>query len=294
MQYKTISFYKYVPVKNPQVLHNFIRTNCSNLDILGRILIGKEGINCAVSGKKENIEKFKQILMRNALFPDLTFREQESSSKTHHKLVIKVRKEICVFGKEVNLENKGEHLSPEELKKWYDNNEEFYIVDARNDYEYKIGKFRNAIELPIKNFREFHKATEVLEPLKDKKVVLYCTGGIRCEKASAYMKEQGFNNVYQVEGGIINYVNKIPKNNEWEGGLFVFDDRLVSDLGKPITECKHCQEDCELYVNCHNLDCDKLTLMCTSCQEKMNKTCSEECKNSKRQRKELVIEAIIK
>ncbi|MEK6939354.1 MAG: rhodanese-like domain-containing protein, partial [Nanoarchaeota archaeon] len=158
-------------------------------------------------------------------------------------------------------------------------------VDARNDYEFEVGRFKDALKLPIQNFREFpQQAIKELKQYQDKKIVLYCTGGIRCEKASAYLKEQGFPQVYQIEGGIINYVNQLP-DTYWEGGLFVFDDRLVSDLGSPITFCKMCEKDCEQYTNCHNLDCDRLFICCEDCQAKMNKTCSDECKNAPRQRK---------
>lgn len=283
--YQVISFYQYVEIKAPEQFRDQLREYCQKNQILGRILVGKEGLNAAVSGKKEQIELFKQFLKQNPLLTDLTFREQETENNTYHKLVVKVRKEICAFGAEVNVvKNKGKHLPPQQLKEWYEKNEDFVIVDARNDYEFDVGRFRNAVKLPIKNFREFPEAAKQLEAVKDKKIVLYCTGGIRCEKASAYLKEQGFPQVYQIEGGIINYVNQYP-NTYWEGGLFVFDDRLVSDVGLPITFCNHCEKDCEQYVNCHNLDCDTLTIMCENCQERMNKTCSEACKNAPRQRK---------
>lgn len=285
MGYKVISFYKYAVLENPKQLRDQLRRYCQQNAILGRILIGKEGLNGAVSGKKEQIELFKPFLKQNPLLTDLTFREQETENNSYHKLVVKVRNEICAFGAEVNvIKNKGKHLPPQQLKEWYEKNEDFVIVDARNDYEFDVGRFRNAVKLPIKNFREFPPAAKKLESLKDKKIVLYCTGGIRCEKASAYLKEQGFSEVFQVEGGIINYVHQCP-NTYWEGGLFVFDDRLVSDVGTPITFCKHCEKDCEQYVNCHNLDCDKLFISCESCQKNMNKTCSETCKNAPRQRK---------
>lgn len=285
MQYQVISFYKYAALENPELLRNQLREYCQNNQILGRILIGKEGINGAVSGEKEQIEPFKQFLKQNQLFSNLTFREQDCPQNAYHKLVVKVRNEICAFGAEVDVvKNKGKLLPPTELKEWYEKNEDFVIVDARNKYEFEVGRFKNAVNLNINNFRQFPKAAKQLESLKDKKIVLYCTGGIRCEKASAYLKKQGFPNVYQIEGGIINYVNQFP-NTFWEGGLFVFDDRLVSDVGEPITFCKHCEKECEQYVNCHNLDCDKLTVLCPECQVKMNKTCSEECKNAPRQRK---------
>lgn len=286
MLYQVISFYKYVPLENPEQFRDQLREYCQKNQILGRILIGTEGLNGAVCGEKNIIDEFKLFLTGYPLFDDLTFREQEYKENTYHKLVIKVRKEICAFGAEVDVvKSKGQHLSPHQLKEWYEKDEEFVIVDARNDYEFNVGRFKNAIKLPIKNFREFpEQSIKQLKPVKDKKIVLYCTGGIRCEKASAYLREQGFPQVYQVEGGIINYVNQFP-NAHWEGGLFVFDDRLVSDVGSPITFCKHCEKECEQYVNCHNLDCDKLFISCDQCQKSMNKTCSEQCKNAPRQRK---------
>lgn len=286
MEYQTISFYQYTNIKNPELLRDQLREYCQKHAILGRILIGKEGINGAVSGRKEDLEQFKTKLTENPLLTNLTFRGQATEKNTYHKLVVKVRKEICAFGAEVNVaKNKGQHLHPQQLKEWYEKNEDFVIVDARNDYEYHVGKFKNAVTLQIHNFKEFPEtAVKQLEPVKNKKIVLYCTGGIRCEKASAYLREQGFPEVYQIEGGIINYVNQLP-NTYWEGGLFVFDDRLVSDVGTPITFCKICENECEKYVNCHNLDCDRLFIVCNNCQKTMNKTCSKECKNAPRQRK---------
>ncbi len=285
MTYTIISFYRYINLDNPEALRDELRAYCQEHDILGRILIGKEGINGAVSGTNNNIAQFKQKLQD--LFADLTFREQPLQNHSYHKLVVRLRKEICAFGTDVNVENTGVHLPAKELQKWYENNEDFVIIDARNDYEFDVGKFKDAIKLPIKTFREFPEAIKKVEQIKNKqtKVVLYCTGGIRCEKASAYMKEQGYDNVYQLDGGIINYANLVG-DEKWEGGLFVFDDRLVSDIGQAITECIHCGKDSEQYINCHNLDCDKLVIVCEDCQEKMNKTCSQECMDAPRQRKE--------
>jgi len=285
MLYQVISFYKYAALATPELLRDQIREYCQQNQILGRILIGKEGLNGAVCGEKLEIEQFKQFLTGYLIFADLTFREQDHKENAYHKIVVKVRKEICAFGADVDVaKNKGKHLAPQQLKEWYEQNDDFVIVDARNDYEFDVGRFKNAIKLPIKNFREFPEASKQLEAVKDKKIVLYCTGGIRCEKASAYLREQGFPQVYQIEGGIINYVNQLP-NTFWEGGLFVFDDRLVSDIGQAITSCTFCEKDCEQYINCHNLDCDRLFIICPGCQKSMNKTCSEECKNAPRQRK---------
>ncbi len=284
--YQVISFYQYATVADPEQLRDQIRIYCKKNNILGRILLGKEGLNGAVCGDLPDIQHFKTFLQENPLFANLTFREQQAEENAYHKLVVKVRQEICAFGAEVNVaKSKGLHLTPQQLQEWYDQDEDFVIVDARNDYEFEVGRFKKALSLSIQNFREFPQAAlKQLGPVKEKKIVLYCTGGIRCEKASAYLKEQGFPQVYQIEGGIINYVNQFS-NAYWEGGLFVFDDRLVSDLGQAISSCSFCEKDCEQYLNCHNLDCDKLFIACEGCQKNMNKNCSEDCKNALRQRK---------
>ncbi|MEK6900044.1 MAG: rhodanese-related sulfurtransferase [Nanoarchaeota archaeon] len=287
MVYKVISFYRYITVQNPEHLRDQLREYCQKHGLFGRILVGKEGINGAVSGNIDVIQQFKEYLHSFPFLNALTFREQDVSHNSFHKLVVKVRKEICAFGAEVDVDkSKGEHLKPETLKRWYEDKEDFVIVDARNDYEFKVGRFRNALNLNINNFREFPKASKQLNTVRNKKIVLYCTGGIRCEKASAYLKEQGFPEVYQIDGGIINYVNQLP-NTYWEGGLFVFDDRLVSDVADPITGCKFCGKESLQFLNCHNLDCDKLHIACEDCQQKMNKTCSQECKDAPKHRKEI-------
>jgi len=280
---KVISFYKYIAIDEPEVLCDNIRAICTELEIVGRILIGKEGINAAVSGTEEAIESFKDFIQSK--FSDLTFREQDVPEKTYHKLVVRARDEIVVLGASADLENAGKHISPEELKEMLDNEEDIVILDARNDYEYKVGKFKKALTLPIESFKELPEEMKKREDLKEKKIVMYCTGGVRCEKASAYLKEQGFKDVNQLQGGIINYLNKVGSEH-YEGSCFVFDDRLATQMGDPISECVHCGEAWDTYINCHNLDCDKLFLNCESCQ-KETKNCSETCRQSPKQRPEI-------
>ena len=282
MTYKVISFYKYVKIEYPEGLRDYFRILCQDHNLLGRILVGKEGINAAISGKTEDINNFQNILANNPLFSGITYREQPNDKITHHKLVVKVRKEIVVLGKEVDMDNAAEYLSPEQLKEWYENNEDFIILDTRNDYEFEVGRFSNAVNLNIKNFSDFPNATKSLEKHKEKTIVTYCTGGIRCEKASAYLKQNGFKKVYQFEGGIVNYLNKFQ--DYWEGGLFVFDDRLVHPTNKVINKCSFCEIPTDLYSNCFNLDCDKLFIACKECQEENNYACSKECMGSPRQR----------
>lgn len=282
MELRVISFYKYTAIGQPTILRETIQTRCVEHGLQGRILVGQEGINGAVCGEINLVESFKEKLQQQ--FPGLTFREQSVKKQAFHKLTVKVRTEIVHFGKEVDLKNIGIALPPAQLQQWYEQQEDFVIVDARNDYEFNVGKFKSAITLPIKTFREFPAASRQLEPVKDKKIVLYCTGGIRCEKASAYLKQQGFSNVYQLQGGIINYVNQFP-NQHWQGGLFVFDNRLVSEVGEACTVCLFCKTAAEKYYNCYNLDCDKLFIACRPCAGNNKNTCSEQCMNAPRQRK---------
>ncbi|MBI5066311.1 rhodanese-related sulfurtransferase [Candidatus Woesearchaeota archaeon] len=282
MQYKVISLYKYADIKEPELLRDQLRDFCTQRGILGRILVSNEGINAAISGRIEQIEELKNFFLKQ--FKDITFREQKCEKNSYHKLVVRVRPEVVVFGEKVDLSKTGTHLSPKEFNEAV-KDKDTIILDARNDFEYKVGKFKNAIDLGIEKFSEFPKAVKKIENLKDKKIVMYCTGGIRCEKASAFLKQKGFNHVYQLQGGIINYLNQFPEKN-FEGACFVFDDRLVSKTGEPVSACELCGELTEEIINCHNLDCDKLFICCEECQAKMNKACCEECKNSSRQRKQ--------
>ncbi len=263
-----------------------LRSACERLGLGGRILIGKEGINGSVSGKTKTVEKFENIIKQNRSFSNITFREQDYPEQTYHKLVVKLRDEIVHFGKKVNLKDAGKHISPKNLKAWLDNGKDFVLLDARNQYETKVGKFKGARTLPIENFRDFPEASKKLEKLKNKKIVMYCTGGVRCEKASAFLKQEGFKDVYQIQGGIINFVNQYP-DTYFEGSCFVFDDRLVSKVSKrPAGNCEICGNKSDEILNCFNLNCDKLFVSCKKCQRKMNSTCSDKCKKSTKRRKE--------
>ncbi len=288
--YKVITFYRYVSLNDTNKVINKLKHLCKKLMINGRVLLGEEGINGGVSGTIENIETFKKEI--ESIFPNLTYREQNSKNNPYHKLVLRERDEIVAFGEKVNISNTGNHIKPKEFKEMLDNKEDIIVLDARNDYEFKVGKFTNAIDLDITNFRDFGKKVNKLEEYKDKKIVMYCTGGIRCEKASAFLKEKGFSNVNQLEGGIIAYDTEFPKTH-FEGSCFVFDNRKTSRMNNPISECKICNEKTDEITNCHNIDCDKLFVCCTSCQEKMNSCCNEECKNSPKQRPKKEIKKVI-
>lgn len=287
MPFKVITFYKYIGLESPEKMRDAIRHLCTQLNILGRILIAPEGINGAVSGNAQEILMFKKYLHSQTCFSDITFRENTYTENPYHKLVVRVRKEIVVFGTEVDLQHTGTYLSPQELHQWYEQHKEFVIIDARNAYEHAVGTFKNSRWLPIENFREFPAAVTSLEPLKKKTVVTYCTGGIRCEKASAYLKQHGFEKVYQLQGGILDYLKQFP-DGYFEGNCFVFDDKLVAPIAKGALKgrCKHCSAATNTLINCHNIDCDELFYACNECLEKMSKTCSDTCKASPRWRKE--------
>jgi UPF0176 protein len=263
---------------------------CLQNDIKGRVFFASEGVNGTVSGTTENIEKYKQQLTSYPELSDLWFKEDEAEEHTFKKMHVRLKNEI-VHGdlRNVYIENGGRKLSPEELLQLYQDERDFVIVDARNWYESKIGRFKNAITPPMKNFREWKRVVdEDLKDYKEKTVVTYCTGGIRCEKASAYMVERGFKNVFQLDGGIINFIKKFP-DTYWEGGMFVFDERRVvvpnSDKNlKHIAKCHFCGELTSYYINCHNLDCDKIIVSCHKCKIENDYCCSEECRKSKRKR----------
>ena len=281
MEFIVSSCYKYTNLENPELVKSKVLDLAKKNKILGRILIGKEGINAAFSSRKDNIKNFKKEL--NILFEGLSFKDQEIENNAYHKLIVRIRKEIIAFEKKVNLENSGKHISPEELKQKLDNNESLIILDARNDYEHEVGKFKDAKTLPIKKFKDFPKELNSLKQYKDKEIVMYCTGGIRCEKSSAFLIENGFKSVSQLDGGIINFINKYP-NSYFEGSNFVFDDRKTSNENKIISNCKLCNKKTNQYINCHNLKCDKLFLCCNSCKKELNNSCCERCKNSKHRR----------
>lgn len=290
-EFKVLLFYKYVDIENPEQLVQEHLNWCVQNDIKGRVFFAGEGINGTVSGTPEQIEKYKLHLKSYPYFKDIWFKEDDSDNNAFKKMHVRLKQEI-VNGdlKNVSLGNGGKRLSPEELLDFYKNKKDFIIVDARNWYESKIGKFKNAITPQMKNFREWKNiADEELKNYKDKTIITYCTGGIRCEKASAYLVEKGFGDVYQLEGGIFNFIKKYP-DTYWEGGMFVFDERRVvnpntKDELKHIAECYFCGKPTSYYINCHNVDCDKIIVSCHKCKIDNDYCCSDRCRVSKNKRK---------
>ena len=287
--FRVLLFYKYVDVDDPEKFMNEHLNSVLEMKLKEECLFQAEGINGTVSGTIDNINKYKENLTSYHYFHDIIFKEDEAEDHAFYKMHVRVKKEIVNSNlQEIDFNNGGKRLTPEELLKFYEEGKEFIIVDARNNYESNIGKFKNAVTPDIKNFRQWPDVVDSLKENKDKTIVTYCTGGIRCEKASAYMVQQGFKNVYQLEGGIVSYAKKFP-DTYWEGGIFVFDERRVVEPNsknelKYIANCHYCGKPTSYYINCHNQNCDKIIISCHECKAANDYCCSEECRNSTNKR----------
>lgn len=228
-----IATYRFVtlPTTTLPSLRDTLKKQCADLGLKGTILLSEEGINLFVAGYREAIEAFKTFLDTLPPFQQMTYKESLSATVPFKKLFVKIKKEIIRMDMPDIQPEKftAPHLAPEQLKQWYDEGKDMVVLDTRNDYEYAIGTFENAVKLDLKHFRNFPEVIENLpEDLKNKPIVTFCTGGIRCEKAAAYMVKQGFKEVYQLDGGILNYFEKCGSEH-YEGECFVFDDRITLD-----------------------------------------------------------------
>ncbi len=283
----TISFYSYAHVGNTTIFRNHLFIHWNSLDVLGRIYVAHEGINAQLSVPAENFKAFKAHLDSISFLENVRLNIAiEQDNKSFLKLKIKVRDKIVADGLDdatFDVTNKGVHLDAESFNKILDE-PDILLVDMRNHYESEIGHFKNAITPDVDTFRDSLDLIEeaLAEHKEDKKLVMYCTGGIRCEKASAYYKHKGFKQVYQLEGGIIEYTRQVKaKNleNKFLGKNFVFDhrrgERITEDI---IANCHQCGTPCDTHVNCANEACHLLFIQCPACAEKMNECCSDICK----------------
>ncbi len=282
----TISFYQYYKIENPEILRNHLFIEWDKLEVLGRTYVSNEGINAQISVPSENSEALKQQLDSISFLKDCRLNIAiEQDNKSFLKLKVKVRTKIVADGlndKTFDVTNKGIHLNAEEFnKKLQDPNT--ICVDMRNHYESEIGHFEGAVTPDVDTFRDSLDIIEadLKEHKEDKNLLMYCTGGIRCEKASAYYKHKGFKNVFQLEGGIIEYTRQVKDKgleNKFIGKNFVFDhrrsERITEDV---IANCHQCGEPCDTHVNCANEACHLLFIQCEKCAEKMDTCCSTEC-----------------
>jgi UPF0176 protein len=284
--FKILLYYKYIPLQNPELVKNQQKELCERLGIKGRILISQEGINGTCAGGEKEIGKYIEATTKIPEFADMEWKSSWADEQVFPRLRVVVRDEIVTLGKkkigmDVSLQNKADYIQPEELKELYEKKEDFVILDARNAYEAKIGKFKNALVPPIDNFRDFPEFVEKnLSDYKDKNVVTYCTGGVRCEKASAFLREKGFKHVRQLHGGVHVYAEKTG-GKFFEGELFVFDKRLhvsVNHVDPTIlTTCKFCEKKVTRYVDCVVPMCDEFLICCEACEKTNMLACSVEC-----------------
>lgn len=254
---------------------------CEKLGLKGRIILANEGINGTVEGTVENTEKYIGEVGKDARFATINWKKSVGTGDAFPRISVKTRKEIVSLHLEDSVgvcdinpnQITGKHLKPKELHDWITTGKEFYIVDMRNAYEFKIGHFENSILPPMENFRDLPKVVEQIKHLKDKTVLTVCTGGVRCEKASGFLITQGFIDVYQLENGIVSYMEKYP-NEDFKGKLYVFDQRVAMGFytddpkHEIIGKCDSCRETSENYVNCSNPVCHRHFIACVKCLEK--------------------------
>ena len=283
----TLSFYKYFKLGNPSLFRDHLFILWSDLDVLGRIYVAKEGINAQLSVPKENYKKFKISVNEITPLKDIRLNiAHENFSKSFLKLTIKIRDKIVNDGLDdstFDATRIGEHLDAKRFNEML-KNKNTICIDMRNHYESEIGFFKGAIKPDVDTFRESLQIIdkELDKNGKDRNYLMYCTGGIRCEKASAYLKYKGIQNVFQLEGGIIEYIRQVKDQNlenNFLGKNFVFDERLgerVSD--EIVSNCHQCGAPCDTHVNCANESCHLLFIQCDDCKKQMNNCCSDECK----------------
>lgn len=282
MTYNVLLYYCYTKIDNPEEFRESHHLFCIELGLKGRIIVAHEGLNGTVSGTEEACQKYMDAVKADPRFSSIDFKVDIVNEHAFQKLHVRVKPEIVHSGlRHIDPnERTGIHLSPADFKK-IKNTDDVIIVDCRSDYEYSIGRFKNALTLDIENFRDFPAKVEELKKFKDKKIITYCTGGIKCEKASAYLLEEGFENVYQLHGGIIKY--GLEENGEdFEGKCYVFDNRVAIDVNKVnptiISKCYVCGTECDRMVNCANPVCNRHEPICEKCGWELDGACSAECK----------------
>ncbi|MGZ6004930.1 MAG: oxygen-dependent tRNA uridine(34) hydroxylase TrhO [Candidatus Saccharimonadales bacterium] len=278
---KVILYYKFVPVADPSMTMCWQKELCARLSLRGRVIISPHGINGTLGGEIENLREYKREMNRSILFKGITYKWSDGSGQEFPRLSIKVRPELVAFGvpEQIKVDDKGvvgggKHLKPEQLHalvaKHGDN---VVFFDGRNAYEAAVGRFKNAVVPNTKTTHDFIKEIDSgkYEDIKDKPVVTYCTGGVRCEILSSVMKQKGFKDVYQMDGGIVKYGEKYGDDGLWEGNLYIFDGRMThkfSDKAKDIGECGHCGANTSQFINCADKSCNKLVLVCSKCAKK--------------------------
>jgi len=283
----TISFYNYCFIEDPKQFRDNLFIEFLNIGVLGRIYVAHEGINAQISVPTANFESFRSHLYSLEGFNNIRLNTAvDDNGKSFYVLDIRVRNRIVADGihdPSFDMRNKGRYVNAEEFNK-LTSDPETVVIDMRNHYEYEVGHFTKAIEVPSDTFREqLPMAVDMMDNDKERNIIMYCTGGIRCEKASAYMLHHGFTNVFHLEGGIINYSREVKEKgleNKFIGKNFVFDERLGERITDDIiANCHQCGQPCDTHVNCKSNACHLLFIQCPECAVKFENCCSEECRD---------------
>lgn len=287
-EYAVVLFYKYVHIDNPDEFRDVLRGKCEELGITGRFIVAQEGINGIGETDCAGLYDFCQWMMSDDRFTDIHWKFSISDGHSFPRLSVKSRPEIVSLhlgGDDFDPnEITGKRLSPEELHEWYISGKDFTIVDMRNNYEHEIGHFVGSVLPPLNNFRDLRQTCDSLQEFDDpeKPILTVCTGGVRCEKASGYLVKKGFKNIYQLDGGMVSYMEKFPGQN-FRGGMYTFDGRRVIDWDggthEVIGRCEHCDCACERLVDCLNPLCNRQYIACDQCDADRSDTyCSHDCR----------------
>ncbi|HMO60908.1 MAG TPA: rhodanese-related sulfurtransferase [Ferruginibacter sp.] len=284
----TISFYQYFPISNPQQFRDELYKALDQLKVFGRIYVAQEGINAQVSVPENNLEALRSYLYSieplNGIRLNIAV---DDDGKSFWVLKIKVREKIVADGisdPSFSMENKGRYVDAKQMNQLLQD-DNTVVIDMRNHYEYEVGHFDKAIEIPSDTFREqLPMAVQMMQDKKDRNIIMYCTGGIRCEKASAYMLHSGFKNVFHLEGGIINYAKQVKEEglpSKFIGKNFVFDNRLGERITPDvIAKCHQCGQPADTHTNCKNDGCHLLFIQCEACAATFDGCCSEACQTT--------------
>lgn len=282
--FQTLLYYKYTRIPNAEEFAKQHLEFCERLGVVGRIIVAEEGLNGTISGTVVQCKKYMDHVRSNPLFEGIEFKIDEVDVPSFERLYVRFKPEI-VHSSLRGIKNvdpnevTGIHLKPHEVLEMTERDDVVFL-DVRSNYESNVGRFKNAIAMDIDNFRDFPERLKEIENLKDKTVVTYCTGGIKCEKASGFLLKNGFKNVYQVDGGIVKYAKETGGKN-FDGKLYVFDNRVVVDVNtvnpEIISTCKICGTKSAHMVNCANAECNEHFVLCEECGWKMEGCCSEAC-----------------
>lgn len=280
---KVILYYKFIPVADPAMTMRWQRELCTRLGLKGRIIISPHGINGTLGGPLDGLLQYKREMNKAVIFKGITYKWSDGKADDFPKLSIKVRDELVAFKatdeivvSEKGIENGGVHLKPEQVHKLiHERGDEVIFFDGRNQYEAQVGRFKGAVIPNVKTTPDFLKELDdpKYDAIKERPIITYCTGGIRCEILSVLMKNRGFKEVYQIDGGIVKYGEKFGDDGFWEGILYIFDGRMSHKFSlnaKDIGECVHCGGKTSNFVNCADKSCNRLVLLCDNCAPKHN------------------------